>query len=163
MHLAIIRREGRIRIPFYDFSIAGGALYSLPVFINAQITRSILFAIAVATTLNGRRCRRELTHGGMAAPFRDSFRIAIAPTTRSERSRGFPRFEIEPSFSLPPLERDLGVKPIQAAKSLPDRKPPGSGTAALTVAAVICGAAIKVRARIASFGFVPELGGVCLT
>jgi len=50
------------------------------------MTLAILFAIAVATTLNGRRCRRAATHGGIPKPFRDSFRIAIAPTTKSERS-----------------------------------------------------------------------------
>ncbi len=62
---------------------------------------------------------------------------AVAPTTRRERSAGFPIFEIFPKRSFPPLECIFGVNPIHAAKCRPDLKAPGSGTNALIVAAVI--------------------------
>jgi hypothetical protein len=47
------------------------------------------------------------------------------------------RFEIGPSFCLPPVESSRGTSPIQAAKSRPDPKTFGSGTvAAIAVAAI---------------------------
>lgn len=111
--------------------------------------RPILFASATAITLNGRRNIMAAIHGDGWRPRRASLRIDVAPATSSVRSCWFPRFEIEPIRSFPPLECARGVNPIQAAKSRPVRKPAGSGTTARTVAAMIGptpGIAVRRRA-----------------
>ncbi len=115
--------------------------------------RAILFASATAMTLNGRRNIMAAIHGDGWRPRRASLRTEVAPATSSVRSCWFPRFEIDPIRSFPPLECERGVNPIQAAKSRPVRKPAGSGTTARTVAAIIGptpGIAVSRRA-LASF------------
>jgi DNA-binding response OmpR family regulator len=53
-----------------------------------------------------------------------------------------------PSFSLPPLEFCLGTSPLQAEKSLPDRKARGSPTlATITVANAGPTAIVDIRAN----------------
>ena len=64
-------------------------------------------------------------------------RTEVAPSTSRERSSALPIFDILPKRSLPPLERDFGVKPSHAARWRPDLNPAGSGTSALIDAAVI--------------------------
>lgn len=71
--------------------------------------------------------------------------IDVAPTTSKVRSCLLPHLEILPSYSLPPEEFDFGVRPSQAAKSLPLRKPAGSATNAFIVPALISTAAVRWR------------------
>src|SRR6266542_3875810 len=52
------------------------------------------------------------------------------PVVNRPRRYRSPRLLMLPSFSLPPLEFCLGTSPIQAEKSLPDRKALGSPTLA---------------------------------
>src|SRR5271169_2081321 len=99
-----------------------------PLVSNAQTILAILLANAMAATLAGRRANRAVSQGDMVAPRRACRNTAVAPTTRRERSEGFPILEIFPSCSLPPLECIFGVNPIHAAKCRPDVKALGSGT-----------------------------------
>jgi hypothetical protein len=62
--------------------------------------------------------------------------IEVAPTIRSVRSCRFPRFDIAPSLSFPPLDCALGVSPVQAAKSRAVAKSRASTTDVRTVAAM---------------------------
>ena len=60
-----------------------------------------------------------------------------APTVSRVRNCLLPRLEVAPGRSLPPLELERGVSPIEAARSRLVRKPAGSTTNAITVAAMI--------------------------
>lgn len=100
-----------------------------PLVSSAQTILAILFANAMAATLAGLRANNAVSQGDIVAPRRACCNTAVAPTTRSERSAGFPILEIFPKRSLPPLECIFfGVNPIQAAKCRPEVKAPGSGT-----------------------------------
>ena len=71
-----------------------------------------------------------------------------------------PIFDIPPSLSFPPLEWGLGVNPNQAAKWRPERNPWGSGTRALTAAAVIASQALisgpfSLTMQAVQMGYVP--------
>jgi hypothetical protein len=57
-------------------------------------------------------------------------KTACAPTTRMRLRYWSPCLEIGPSLCLPPVESCRGTRPIQAAKSRPDRKIVGSATVA---------------------------------
>ena len=83
-------------------------------------------ATPTATTLNGLRSRSRVTHGHFSGWWRARFNTAWAPTTRMRLRYWSPRFEIGPSFCLPPVDSCRGTIPIQAAKSRPDRKTFGS-------------------------------------
>ena len=77
---------------------------------------AILLASAIATTLKGRRAKSAISHrGAFSLPFTRR-KTDGAPQTSSERSVGFPIFDMPPSRSLPPLEWGFGVSPSQAAK-----------------------------------------------
>jgi hypothetical protein len=104
------------------------------------MVRAILFANATATTLNGRRSISAPIHWGNLKPRLPSLRIDVAPTINSVLKCRFPRFDMEPMRSFPPLECARGVNPIQAAKFRPVRNPSGFCTAALTVAAIMADA-----------------------
>lgn len=76
----------------------------------------ILLASATATTVKGRRAKSAISHlGAFSLPFTRR-KTDVAPQTSSERSVGFPIFDMPPSGSLPPLEWGFGVSPSQAAK-----------------------------------------------
>ena len=61
----------------------------------------------------------------------------VAPSTSSFLMYRLPCLVMAPSFSLPPLEFCLGVRPSQAAKSRPDLNTLGSGTLATITEAMI--------------------------
>src|SRR6185503_12490127 len=89
-------------------------------------------------------------HGEACGLVRTTRRTDVAPTTSRDRNNGLPILEIRPNRSLPPLECDLGVKPSQAAKCRPDLKAAGSGTNALTEAAMMAPTPGMVVSRRAS-------------
>jgi hypothetical protein len=60
---------------------------------------------------------------------------ANAPMTSNCRRYRFPALLMPPSFSLPPLEFFFGTNPIQALRSRPERKTPGSGMLAANAVA----------------------------
>ena len=108
-----------------------------PLVSSAQMILAILFANAMAPTLAGLRANNAVSQGDSVAPRRACRSTAVAPTTRRERSVGFPILEIFPKRSFPPFACIFGVRPIHAAKCRPEVKTPGSGTSAWIVAAVI--------------------------
>ena len=67
-----------------------------PLVSNAQTILAILLANAMAATLAGRRANNAVSQGDIVAPRRACCNTAVAPTTRRERSVGFPIFEIFP-------------------------------------------------------------------
>ena len=107
-----------------------------PLTSKAQIVRAILLASATDTTLTGRLCSMVRIQSGTFKPRLASLMIEVAPTIKSVRSCRFPRFDIAPSLSFPPLDRALGVSPVQAAKSRAVAKPRASKTDVRTVAAM---------------------------
>lgn len=107
-----------------------------PLTSKAQMVRAILLASATDTTFTGRLCSMVRTQSGTFKPLLASLMIEVAPTIKSVRSCRFPRFDIAPSLSFPPLDRALGVSPVQAAKSRAVAKPRGSKTDVRTVAAM---------------------------
>ena len=108
-----------------------------PLTSKAQMVRAILLASATNTTLTGRLCSVVRTQSGTSfKPRLASLMIEVAPTIKSVRSCRFPRFDIAPSLSFPPLDRALGVNPVQAAKSRAVAKPRASKTDVRTVAAM---------------------------
>ena len=90
------------------------------------MVRAILLANATAMTLKGRRAMSATIHFGSVTPRLACLRTDVAPTISRVRNCLLPRLEIAPSRSLPPLELERGVSPIQAARSRPVRKPAGS-------------------------------------
>src|SRR3954453_2309955 len=96
--------------------------------------RAVLFAIATATTMLGRRRRKPITHGSALVALERS-RLALAPLMSNRRKYWLPRLDIPPRRLLPPVEFCRGTKPSHAANSRPLRKPLGSATiAAIAVA-----------------------------
>ncbi len=87
------------------------------------MVRAILLARATDTTLTGRLCSIVRTQSGTFKPRLASLMMEVAPTIKSVRSCLFPRFDIAPSLSFPPLDCALGVSPVQAAKSRAVAKP----------------------------------------
>ena len=85
--------------------------------------RAFLSASATATSLYGFRASNPANHAGKGTPRFACLIIDVAPTTSRVLSCRLPCFEIDPSFSFPPLESKRGVKPSQAAKSRPVLKP----------------------------------------
>jgi hypothetical protein len=89
----------------------------------AQMIRAILLARATAATL--RRLRSSNRKSQVEAdllPGLATRTTAVAPTTRSWRSRSSPALLILPRPCLPPVECSGGVSPSQAAKCRPDAK-----------------------------------------
>ena len=122
--------------------------------------RAILLANATAATLNGRLASSAFSQGRARSSFRAIRRTAVAPRTSRTRSSGLPILEIPPSRSLPPLEWGFGVNPTQAAKWRADLNPPGSGTRAFMVAAVMASAGPAVAADNATLGCHSVPGGL---
>ena len=85
------------------------------------MVRAILLANATAMTLKGRRAMSATIHFGSVTPRLACLRTDVAPTISRVRNCLLPRLEIAPSRSLPPLELERGVSPIQAARSRPVR------------------------------------------
>jgi hypothetical protein len=98
---------------------------------DGQATRVSLLAMAVLTTLAGRRAKSALIHPAAAEALpRACRKSVVAPSTRSRRRYRSPCLEMCPSRTLPPVPLWRGTKPIQAAKWRPERKERGSGMGA---------------------------------
>ena len=100
--------------------------------------RAILLASATETTLTGRLCSMVRIQSGtfkLSSPRLASLMIDVAPRINGVRRCRFPRFDIAPGLSFPPLDRALGVNPPRRQIS-GGRKPRASKTDARTVAAM---------------------------
>src|SRR6476620_12516292 len=91
--------------------------------------QAVLLANATAASLGGLRLRRSISQGeGCPFPRRTCWITAVAPRISVLRKVSSPARVITPSRVLPAVEWSLGVSPIHAEKSRPDRKAWGSGT-----------------------------------
>ena len=101
-----------------DCVAAAGTRWSSPFAIEAQATRAILFASAMATSIRGLRANMRASQEAAGAPRRAAQRTTdMAPMiSRRLRSR-CPVFETCPSRALPAEECCRGTRPNQAAKS----------------------------------------------
>ncbi|MGY3412827.1 hypothetical protein ACVWZV_008993 [Bradyrhizobium sp. GM5.1] len=95
-----------------------------------------LLANSTAMSLTARLCSMVRIQSGTFKPRLASLMIEVAPTIKSVRRCRFPRFDIAPSLSFPPLDCALGVSPVQAAKSRAVAKLRASETDVRTVAAM---------------------------
>jgi len=77
------------------------------------------------------------SHEPAGAPLRTALRTtALAPMINNCYNVLSPIFEVLPNICLPPVERWIGVKPIQAAESRPFSKTCGGGAKARITVAV---------------------------
>ena len=89
-----------------------------PLTSRAHTTRAILLARVTVTSILGLRVSICASHEPAGAPRRLAWRTpALAPRISRRRIVRSPRFEMTPSFCLPPVDFCSGVYPSQAARS----------------------------------------------
>src|SRR4051794_24433448 len=117
------------RWPRRAYAATAGTPYVPPLTSRAQTMRAVLLARATVTSIRGLRASIRASQEPSAAPRRPAQRTtALAPRMSTRRIVRSPILEMAPSLRLPPVDLYSGVRPSQAAKSRPARKPSGAGT-----------------------------------
>ena len=107
---------------FLSSQTAARGLYGSLRVKTAQTILAVLLAMATVATRAGLRSSNDVNHLLARSGWDHVCRTSdVMPTTSRDRKYWSPIFVIRPSFSLPPLDLFAGVKPSQAANSLPFR------------------------------------------